>query len=237
MVLTYILILFVSSWFTAYALLRLAERMTVLLKQPQPIPAGVFALVAILAFLIVAAAPAPLIVGSLLLAGVGLLAERRNLPPIALWGTPLIAALLAFAATHGPEAGSLPPLATRSAGFLIPLALVLSARWMPNTVKPGSYVLIASVLPLIAAPFLGAPPYIALDSGLIIAALLGMLMAAPAHANLGLARPAYALILGWLMVQALAHGVWIPAVISLLVYVTAIAYVLSHEPKERNYAS
>lgn len=236
MVASYILILCISAWFTAYALLRVAERVAVLVGQPMKMPAGLSGLVALLAFLVVVNAPGPMIVGALALTGMGLIGMRRYLPHIATWGVPLIATLMAVAASPLPEIEGLPPLLVRALALLIPFGLAMGGRMLPDAMKQGSGALLACLAPLMAAPLLGAPSYLAIDAAIFAAALLGGIMAAGNDARLGLARAPMAFVLGWLIVQAGVHGAWMAAVASLLVYGGAIAYAVTQKSGKEPYA-
>ena len=82
----------------------------------------------------------------------------------------------------------------------------------------------AIVLPLLAAPLMGAPAFIALNVAIIMCALLAALMALCANIDMYATRGSLALIAGWLMLESASHGAWIPALLALLAYGGAITY-------------
>ncbi len=238
MITSYLLILCLSAWLMAYLLLRLMDRLARLLKHPlAAAPAGVVALCSTLAFLVVAAAPAPVIVGALLLLGGQFLARQHYLPPVALWGIPLLAAALAASSVTLPAVAGAPPLLRVGVAALGLYTIALGGARLPSSLTLGAAGLLLTLLPLLAAPWLGAPSFLALDVALIGSALLGALMACGGAASLGLARAPFGLLCGWLMLVAVSHGAWVPAAISLLVYAACIAYGLSRTDHDDPHAS
>lgn len=173
MALFYTLILCFSAWLASYGLARFGGHLSRITHHAWRVD-GHAALISTLAFLIVAAAPAPLILAATLLA----LLEYRNPHPL--------------------------------------LAHISSPR-----------PLVAALVPLLAAPFLSAPAYIALDAAILIASLLGVLTATRFRARLATVTP-FLLIFIWLIAIAVLHGAFIPAIISLLVYGAFITYERTH---------
>jgi hypothetical protein len=98
-------------------------------------------------------------------------------------------------------------VAVAAPGWVLILALGLIAvpplRALP-TLLPWMLLPIA-LLPLILTPFLGAPSWVALDSAILAASLLGAAHARGVEAPLGRALLPYVWLIGWLAVTALLH--------------------------------
>jgi len=225
MVIAYIIILLLSTSLTSWAALRVSHRLGTLFNKPDMVPAGLFAAVAIIAFLTVVAAPAKLLVGAILLIGLGLASGQSFLPPVARWGVPFIVVMLGVSTLTFPVIGHIPPLAVMAGAALGWLALTLGSTYAPDDAKIGSIGFIMALLPLVAASFaFHASSHIALDAGLMIAGLVGLTAAYCSGDLLGLGRAPLTLLLGWLMLSAATQGAWIPALVSLLAWGGAIAY-------------
>lgn len=234
MVALYIPILCLSAWLAAYALLRVADRFYKLLGLRYALPAGAFVLLSVLAFLIVVAAPAPVIIGAILLA---VMQMKQILPPVAHWGVPLIAAMLAASTVHLPAIANLPPLALQCLALVGIFGVTVAGHKLPDAFAPCGAGLMFALAPLIAATCLGAHSSVALDVGLIASAILGAAMAAGPHATMGLARLPLALIAGWLMVEATAGTGYIAAALSLLIYAGVIALNATHPDDEARHVA
>lgn len=233
MVALYIPVLCLSAWLAAYALLRVTNRFYKLLGLRYALPAGVFVLVSTLAFLVIVAAPAPVIVGAMLLGGMQM---KRVLPPIAHWGLPLIAAMFAASTVHLPTIAHVPPMALQCLALIGIFAVTMAGHRLPDGFTPCSSSLLLTLAPLLAAPFLGAHGSVALDVGLIASAILGAAMASGTHAAMGLARLPLALITGWLMVEATAGTGYIATALSLLVYGGVIAFGATRDDEAHDAA-
>lgn len=233
MVALYIPVLCISAWLAAYALLRVADRFYKLLGLRYALPAGIFVLLSTLAFLVVVAAPAPVIIGAILLACMQM---KHMLPPIAHWGVPLVAAMLTAATVPLPAIANLPPMVLQCLALAGIFTITMAGYKLPDSFMPCSSGLLLTLLPLLAAPFLGAHSSVALDVGLIASAILGAAMATGAHATMGLARLPLALITGWLMIEASAGTGFIAAAVSLLVYAGVITFGLTKEDEASHVA-
>lgn len=92
-------------------------------------------------------------------------------------------------------------------GWVMVIALALIAV-PPLRITPAllPWVIIPIVLlPLLITPLIGAPSWVALDSALIAASLLGAAQARGVEAPLGRALLPYAWLIGWLAVTAIIH--------------------------------
>jgi hypothetical protein len=233
MITTYILVLGVSAWLLAFLLLYVSKRFGKLFGNPQLVSAGFILLLPLLGFLTIVAAPPTMLVGCILLAGAHLTRTGGYLPTIARWGVPLIAAVLA--GTHLPMVSivHIPPIVPHLAALLVLFGYAWSADYLPSRLAPASIGILACAIPLLAAPFFGAPSYIAVDILILSSALLGANMMVGADASIIIARQPFGLILGWLAVAAATYGAWIPAVISLLIYGAFLAKTLATSSMER----
>lgn len=233
MITSYILLLSISAWVAAFLLLQVGRRVATLLGVPAYRLAGMVLAVVVIGFLVVVAAPAPLLAGAVLVLVAPVLRRVGYLPAIANWAIPLLAALLAASSQALPDFAELPPMALKLLAALALLGMVLSSAKLPVASAPFSVGLLACSLPLLAAPFLGAPSFVALDVALVASALLGVVMVKDAG-NVALARAPLALILGWMLLVALAHGAAMAAAVSALAYGAFLAYGLNHS---RNQAA
>lgn len=199
-------------------LIYVSKRFGKLFGNPLLISPGFVALIPLIGFLVVVSAPASMLVGCILLAGMHLTRAGEYLPTIARWGVPLIAGILASLSLVIPVVENAPAIALHLMALVVLFAYGFSGSLLPSRLAPVSISVLAAALPLLAAPFFGAPSYIAIDILILAGVLLGANMAAVGSASAGIARQPFGLLLGWLAVNAATHGAWIPAVISLLVY-------------------
>lgn len=228
MVAVYIIILCFSAALAAFSAARLAWRLSRLLNQSFAVPGGVFAALSSIAFLTVVGAPASVLVGALLVLGSGMAGRSGYLPPIAVWGVPLIATVLGLSSFHLPALG-IPPAALACAILLGWFLVTVSAWRAPNAAIGGGIGFLLALLPLCMAPVLFPVPHsITLDAALIMSALGGLIAASRADARLAIARPALGFLLGWLIVVAALNGAWPAALVSALAWCAAIAYATLH---------
>lgn len=119
------------------------------------------------------------------------------------------ATALPFGTSHGVislvvAVGFLVAAAAPAWVLVIALALLAAPRAkLPPLASWLSILLI--LLPLLATPLLGAPSWVALDSALIAASLLGAVQARGVVAPLGRAWLPYVWLVGWLAFTALHH--------------------------------
>ena len=228
MITSYILILGFSAWLFATLLLYVSKRFGKLFGNPLLVSPGFVMLIPLLGFLVVVEAPATLLVGCLFLAGSHLTRARGYLPQVAQFGVPVIAALLASSNLLMPVIANAPPLALYAIATLVLFGYALSADHLPSRLAPTSLSLLATCLPLIAAPLFGAPSYIAIDVLLLASILMGANMVMTSTASIIIVRQPCSLILGWLAVESATQGAWIPAALSLLVYGGGVAMEWVH---------
>lgn len=236
MISSYILILCFSAWLSAYLLLRVNARFCAVVGPRAAVPPGVIALVSALAFLIVVAAPASMIVGALILTIAQIVALRHEIAAPARWAIYLLASAFAAASISFPTLAGIQPLALQALAGVVLLGISIAATRLPESLSASSLCLLVPTLPLLVAPLLGAPSYVAIDVALIASALLGAAYATKIRGSIGLARQPFALILGWLVLETAARGAWIAAALSLLLYAGAFAYALVHEPSDEAHA-
>ena len=218
MITSYILVLGFSAWLITASMLYVTKRFGKLFGNPLLVSAGFVMLLPLLGFMVVVAAPAPVLIGCLLLAGAHLTRRGDYLPAIARFGVSAVAALLASSHLAMPVIAHAPVVALHLLALLALFGYALGAAHLPARLAPGSIALLATALPLVAAPLFGAPSYIALDVLIFASVLMGANMTMPASASITIANQPAGLLLGWLTIEAATQGAWIPAVISLLIY-------------------
>lgn len=224
MVTSYILVLCISVWLFTYGLSDVAQRATRLFGPGASVPPALCVMLPLLAFLMVVAAPAPVLVAALLLLLMDSFAVRLPTP----WrlGVMAVLCLLAASSVHYPPVAGVPfalILMGAAAGLM---ALVAAATHLSPQAETLSISTAAFLLPLLVAPFMAAPGAIALDVALSLSALLGGVMALKAPAGMGPARAPLVLITGWMVLEASVHGAWISAALCLGAYGAALAYGL-----------
>jgi hypothetical protein len=235
MITSYILILCLSTWMLVVGLSQAAKRLAMLLGPSAMISPALCVALPIIAFLAVVGAAPALLVAALLVLIVGVVIGDRAPTLLVRFGVPVLAALLAASSIHFPEIAKLPMPAMVGGAAMALLALLLAAEKLPTQAGPASMGVIAALLPLLAAPFMGAPSYIALDVALIVSGLLAALIALGMAIHVAPMRAPFAIITGWLIIDAAAHGAGVPAGISVLMYGGAIAYGLMREPTHTGF--
>jgi hypothetical protein len=231
MITSYILVLGISAWLTTVGFTYVAARLGQLMGNKALIPPGLTLALPILGFLSVVAAPAPMLIGCVLLVGAHFMRAGGYLPPIARWGVPLVAAVLATSNLVLPAIAHVPPVALHLAALVFIFAITFAAETTSEQFTPTSIGMLACLMPLITAPLMGAPSFIAVDIVIIASSILGASILIKATSpNIALVRQFMALIIGWLIVTSATHGAWIPAMISLLMYGGSIAYTMARNP-------
>lgn len=231
MVSFYIIILCISTLFTAWAMLRAGGRIAALTGQPAlPLAAGTVGWLAISGFLVVVAAPASLLVASLLLLGVAALPSHRPAARIARWVALPAAIGLGLIALHVPAIPGMPAMAALGACAVLWGGVTASGRYAPPTLGALTLATTATLLPLIVSPLLTpVPSHIPLDAALILSGLVGATLASGAAGRTGAAGLPLAYLLGWLILETAARGAWLPAAISALAWGVGIAYATLHQ--------
>ncbi len=224
MLTAYIFILTFSAWLAAYGLLRVAQRLMRMTSAPLRLSEGGFALVCAILFLVVVGAPAAMLVGVILLALHHLVNTRYYLPRLAVRGIPFLAVVMAVGSGTVPAVIGVPQPLIQALMVAILFAIIWLSPRTPSDLAGASIGWLGGLFPTLLAPLWGAPSFLAIDSALIAAALLGALMAAPHHASSGVARAPFALLIGWLMLAPAAHGFLIFSILSMLIYGAALAY-------------
>ncbi|MFZ4540670.1 MAG: hypothetical protein ACOYNL_02520 [Rickettsiales bacterium] len=227
MVVTYTFIICLSSWLVALLLLRVGGKVASVLGNRDMVSAGVVLSAVSIAFLVVVAPPASVMVAAIALIVAQYLTRQNVMAQWTVWGVPLLAAALAVSSLTLPAIGPVPSFGMRFAALGVVFGLVMAAQHLPSSAQKFPCILLACLAPLLLAPLLGAPSYLALDIGIIASALLGVAMVAFADSSYATARAPMLLITGWLIVEAFAHGAWIAAAISITTVLAAIAYGVS----------
>lgn len=231
MVTTYIIVLCLSAWLIAYGMAQVAKRLVAALGPAAMVSPTLCILLPMLAFLAVVAAPPALLVAALLLLVLPWVigAWRQH---VFMRGAACVslAALVAVSVTL-PVIADMPAWAMNAGAWVLLLAMLLTADYAASEAQAVSVSGLAVVLPLLIAPFMGAPSFVALDVAIMASCLLAALMALAPNAHFGPARGPFALIAGWLILEAAAHGAWVPALLSVLAYGGAIAYGLTRPPR------
>lgn len=234
MITSYILILCVSTWLLVAGVSQAAKRLVKLLGPAAKIPLALCVMLPIIGFLVVVAAAPAMLVGALVLVVVGVAVGVDAASVLVRFGVPAFAALLAASSIHFPQIEKMPAAVVMLGALMALTAMVLAAEHAPVRLSDAAMGTIAALLPLLAAPFMGAPSYIALDVALIASGLLAALMVLPSSTALAALRAPFALIAGWLIIESAVAGAWVPAVLSVAAYGATIAYGLmrNHEQTE-----
>lgn len=223
MITSYILILCLSVWLFVAGLAFASTRLAKLLGPSARISPTLCIMLPILAFLVVvAASPAMLVGATVLLLAHTLAGDHARL--LVRVGVPAFAALLAALSLHVPEVANLPPAALIGAAATLLMGMAFAANYQPATIGTTSIATLAALLPLLAAPFLHAPAYVALDVALVASGLLAGLMTLSHALPFAAARAPLALITGWLVLTAAFAGAWVPALLSALMFTGMLAY-------------
>jgi len=231
MITSYILVLAVSACLASMGLTYVSQRVNQLFGRASFIPAGLGWVLSMLGFLVVVAAPAPVLVGGVALIGASMLQTAGYLPPLARWGVPFVVAALAASTLSLPAIPGVPTPALYCVALAVLFGLIHIGNKIPEDMATTSLSALAMSAPLLFAPLLGAPAFLAVDSMIIASALLGACLVMRAlDVSVALVRPPRMLLLGWMMLTSAAHGAWAPATISLLVVAGVVAYGLSRQP-------
>lgn len=184
---------------------------------------------AMLGFLTVVSMPTGVVLAALLLAVMG--AVQAPSAPITTRSVflPLLAALLLATVGVWESPGNW-PASVPLIGFLLVAALAFAAslfatRTAELTVPVLSGVAVAAALPLMLAPlvFAGAHSSMALDSAIILAALLGGLIVLPeSTVAASFVRLPLAVLLAYGAIQAMHYGAWPLGVVSLLIWLAGV---------------
>lgn len=228
MITSYIIVLCFSAWLVAYGVAQIAKRLVSLLGPAAMVSPALCIVLPMLAFLAVVAAPPALLVAALVLLAMPLLVgERERFKRRAVM---MLAALLVAVSVTLPVVATIPAWATMCGMFVLLFAVVFTADYTAQDAHAVHGSMLIVWLPLLAAPFMGAPSYIALDIAIMASCLLAASMALLSSTSFASARGPLALITGWLILETAAHGAWVPALLSILPYGGAIAYGLLRPP-------
>ncbi len=227
MLMVYTLILCVSALLMAWAAVRVARRVLPMLGLP--VRVGACVLVPATSFLMVLGAPAPMLMGAILIFVVLTMRARRHdvvLVPVLLM---LAAVLIGMTGLHAPTAtylSALPAVSVSAAAGLLWFCLTGSAMFASASARMFLYGTLASVAVLGGAPLLvPATLPIAQDAAIFGCALLGVLLAGGGGFSIGLAgRLGVGFILAYLQLAALWQGAWVAGLASIAVWVVAIGW-------------
>lgn len=229
MITSYILILCLSVWLFVAGLAFASTRLAKLLGPGARISPTLCIMLPILAFLVVVAASPAMLVGATLLLLAHILAGDHTRLLVRV-GVPAFAALLAASSLHVPEVANVPPAALIGTAATLLMGMAFAVNYQPTSIGTASMASLGALLPLLIAPFLHAPAYVALDVALMASGLLAGLMTLPHRLPIAAARAPLALITGWLLLTAAFAGAWLPALLSALIFTGTVAYGLLHGP-------
>ncbi|MEJ0010890.1 MAG: hypothetical protein WDN72_10765 [Alphaproteobacteria bacterium] len=208
-----------SAWLGGFVLMRLRRRLAPLFGF-ESFPLGPVVALPAIAFLMVVQAPAPVLVGALLLAFAGWRYDHRPFSLATASAVTLLAIALGLFGLHGYPELPIPFAVVAAACGLVWLVIAVSASEAPRGFARFALVTILALMPLAAAPLLAdVPDFLPLDVAILSAALLGVLMLAPAaaRAGTGLSAP-FAFLFGFLVLRTLSLGGWPFALGALLVW-------------------
>jgi hypothetical protein len=223
----YIIILVVSTAIAAWAMGAMTARIQRMHKAAPPLlSAGSIAMAATVVFLMVVAAPPSLVMGMLVLTLATSELGRRYLPPYASWALPLLFVVFTAHSLHPPDLlSSLPPLLITTGLVLAWFGFTQSGNLLPAALPATTFGLAFVLLPLIIAPLLtSAPAYLPLDGALLLTGLAGVWSTRLTPLNIGPARPAIALLIGWMILIAACQGAWVISALSLGIWAALLVF-------------
>lgn len=231
MVATYIVILACSAALAAWSALRISRRLETMLGAT-PVPAGLFAVLSAIGFLIIVAMPSSIAVGALLLVIASAYGMRHTLPLYARFGVPFIAVLLGLSSLHLPPVAGLPVAVSSLAAAALWLLATYSATALPDAPAAGSLAASLILAPLATASLFGTTPaFLALDALLLLAPLAGVRLAGrEGDALRPLCRLPYGFLMGWLVLVALAHHAYAWAGLSIGFWLAVVLVGLVRTP-------
>lgn len=194
----YILVLCYSAYFTAWALPWAAHGVRRMAHQPPvALPMGFAAIISAVGFLTIANAPAPVLVGALLVLIGGFFPRLKFLMPL------VAVALGVWSFSDFTPHLPLPALLV---GFGI-VWLIATAAGHRLADRPAAMLPLMVLLGLtaLAAFFLHLPASIPLDCAIILAAMYGLLRASGPDDPLAASRPALVYLAVWPALTAAAH--------------------------------
>jgi hypothetical protein len=224
MVTTYILVICLSAWLIAFGMALVARRFVAVLGPKAVISPALCILLPMLSFLAVVAAPPAVLMAALVLLLYALVVGVRTVAVGVRVAVPVMAAALAATNVTMPALANVPAAAMMGVAFLWLAATGVVSLRAPDQASGLTRGYLLALLPLIAAPLMGAPSFIALDVAIIASCLLAGAMALPPYSPMAAARAPLGLILGWLILAAALGGAWLPALVSALAYAGSIAY-------------
>lgn len=184
---------------------------------------------AMIGFLTVVSMAAGVLIAALLVAVMGAMQQPEQLTSARTVLLPTLAAILLATVGVWESPGSW-PTSVPTIGFIILAALLFATslfatRTAELSMPVLSWVALASVLPLMVAPlvFPGVHGSMALDSAIILAALLGGLIVLPATAvAAGFVRLPLALFITYGAIQAMHYGAWPLGMVALMVWLAGV---------------
>lgn len=220
----YTAILTFSTLLAVTVFMRLRQRLAPLFGIAA-LPIGPLVVLPVIAFLMVIAAPPPLLVGALLLTLFGWISDLRGLSAKWLLGVFVAAALLATTGLHVEALMKsvpvgIPPMLAPLGAWLCFMALLGGEVLVTGKLAESALSILLALTPLSLAPLASAVPVsVSLDAALIGSALLALLFAAREESLAGHAlRWPLVLIMGLLILRTLASGGALFAAASTLIW-------------------
>lgn len=234
MVIMYMAIICLSALLAAWVGVRVLRRLAPVLGMGTAVGGCLF--VPSVLFWVVVGAPAPALVGAILLAVALAWYARRHVSPalpVVLVAASVAIGVASFAPATVPYLVKLPhALALLLAGAAW-FALAFSARFMSASAPVFTYGVLASLLALGAAPLLVAATHpLALDAAIIGSACIGLLLASCAGLRVDApSRTALGFLVAFLQVAAVWQGAWMAGLASMVIWLGAAGWVwMQHDP-------
>lgn len=239
MITAYILLLCVSAFAMAGAGVWFGRRLLPMLGMAPGM--GVAALLPAVAFLIVVSAPAPLLVGTLVLSGMAAWRAHREDGLVAMLLLAALATLIGLVGFHAPTApylATLPPMAGLALLGLVWFGFIFAGRFGNAHGGFFAYGALASLAAVATAPlFVPATHPLALDAALIAAALIGALLAGGYRLGIGTpARLGLGMLVSYLPLAAIWQGAWIAGLAGLAIWAIALGWGwMQQEPLDSHF--
>lgn len=227
MIVLYMVILCLSALIGAWVGVRVTRRIGPMLGG---LPgAGWCALIPATAFLIVVGAPAPVLVGALLLSGLLQFRAKKHDGVLVVAMLTLIVVLIGMTGLHPTDVSyltTMPSLAALGVAGALWFCLAMSARFTSPSASTFAIAAMASLAVVAAAPIVVPTAHVlTLDAAIIASALAGILLAGSGSLAMGMAaRMGQGFLIAYLQVAAIWQGAWIAAIASIAIWLAAVGY-------------
>lgn len=228
MIIVYMVILCLSTALAAWAAVRVVRRLMPMLGLP--IGAGWCVLLPAVAFLIVVGTPPPVLVGTLLIAGLlALFGHRYDAVSVALMVL-MAAVFIGLTGLHAPSLHfltTIPPLLALACMGILWVVMGFGPYFMRGEATVFSLGAMAALAAIAAAPLqLPSAQPLMFDALIVASAFGGLLLARGGAAEMGTApRLSLGFLIAYLQLAAIWQGAWLAGVASMVIWMGTIGWV------------